>query len=162
MTAKNNTMTLALETLGCKLNQAESEHLALELARAGYRLVPPVDGADIYVLNTCTVTHIADRKCRHLLRLARRRNPDALIIAVGCYADRAPEELMGVSGVDMVIGNGGKADLVHTMKQRAPATAAAESPPSRTRSSRGQGQGGHGVQGGCTHRHPDRGLRGGH
>ena len=67
---KNGSVTV--ETLGCKLNQAESESIARQFAAAGYSICHPSDGADIYVLNTCTVTHIADRKSRHLLRLARR------------------------------------------------------------------------------------------
>jgi len=92
MRERKNISTVALETLGCKLNQAESESMVRQLAAAGYRIVQPSDGADVYILNTCTVTHVADRKSRHLLRLARRRNPNALIIAIGCYVERAPEE----------------------------------------------------------------------
>ncbi len=113
-----NRRVVALETLGCKLNQAESESLARRFAEVGCHVVHPVDGADIYILNTCTVTHIADRKSRHLLRLARRRNPDAFIIAIGCYAERAPEELGRIPGVDMVLGNEEKARLVQILKQR--------------------------------------------
>jgi len=69
-----NVTRVALDTLGCKLNQAETESLARQLATAGYELVGSVDEADIYILNTCTVTHVADRKSRNLLRQARRRN----------------------------------------------------------------------------------------
>jgi threonylcarbamoyladenosine tRNA methylthiotransferase MtaB len=98
--------TVALETLGCKLNQAESEALARELLAAGFQLVSPEDVADVHILNTCTVTHVADRKARHLLRLARRRNPRALLVVAGCYAERAPEELRHVE-VDMVVGKEG-------------------------------------------------------
>ncbi len=127
--------TVALETLGCKLNQAESEHLAQKLVEEGYRIVPPSDGAAIYILNTCTVTHIADRKSRHLLRLARRRNPHALVIATGCYAQRASQELWRIGGVDMVIGNADKAHLANALKQRGMigVPSADRSPPSRTR-----------------------------
>ncbi|MCJ7763543.1 MAG: hypothetical protein MUO90_00065, partial [Dehalococcoidales bacterium] len=71
-------ITVALDTLGCKLNQAETELLAERLSRVGCRRVQSVAEADIYILNTCTVTHIADRKSRHLLRLAHRRSPDAV------------------------------------------------------------------------------------
>ncbi len=109
---------VALETLGCKLNQAESESLARGFAEKGYQVVPPSDGAAIYILNTCTVTHIADRKSRHLLRLARRRNPDALIIAVGCYAERAARELAQLTGVDMVLDNEEKARLLDVLGER--------------------------------------------
>jgi len=109
---------VALETLGCKLNQAESESLARQFAWMGCHVVHPTDGADIYILNTCTVTHIADRKSRHLLRLARRRNPDALIIATGCYAERAPDELARIPEVDIVLGNDEKARLVEVLAER--------------------------------------------
>ncbi len=117
MRERNKNSAVALETLGCKLNQAESESLARQLAAAGYRIVQPSDGADVYILNTCTVTHVADRKSRHLLRLARRRNPNALIIAIGCYVERAPEELVGVEEVDIVLGNEEKAFLVQVLNQ---------------------------------------------
>ena len=70
---------VALDTLGCKLNQAETELLARQFAQAGCRLVSSTDEADIYILNTCTVTHIADRKSRHLLRLADRQTPMLLL-----------------------------------------------------------------------------------
>lgn len=121
--------TIALETLGCKLNQAESESLARQFAEAGYRIAHPSDGADIYILNTCTVTHIADRKSRHLLRLARRRNPSTLVIATGCYAERAPEELAQVEGVDMVLGNEEKTRLVKVLEERGVTSTASEIDP---------------------------------
>jgi threonylcarbamoyladenosine tRNA methylthiotransferase MtaB len=104
--------TVAVESLGCKLNQAEAQQLERELAAAGYWLVAPKDGADIYILNTCTVTHIADRKSRHLLRLARRRNPAARLVVTGCYAERAPRELALLEGVELVLGNDLKDSLV--------------------------------------------------
>ncbi|MBI2831160.1 MAG: tRNA (N(6)-L-threonylcarbamoyladenosine(37)-C(2))-methylthiotransferase MtaB [Chloroflexi bacterium] len=110
-------MTVAFDTLGCKLNQAETESLARQFADAGYRLVSPSDGADIYVLNTCTVTHIADRKARHLLRMARRRNPNALLVATGCYAERAREELTQIEGVDFVLDNSEKTNLLHILEE---------------------------------------------
>ncbi|MBA7604540.1 Threonylcarbamoyladenosine tRNA methylthiotransferase MtaB [subsurface metagenome] len=112
---KNGSVTV--ETLGCKLNQAESESIARQFAAAGYGICRPSDGADIYILNTCTVTHVADRKSRHLLRLARRRNPRALVIATGCYVERAPEELAGIQGVDMTLGNAEKSHLVQVLER---------------------------------------------
>ncbi len=102
---------VTLDSLGCKLNQAETELLARKLAQAGYELVSSGTKADIYILNTCTVTHIADRKSRHLLRRAHRQNPEALVVATGCYAERAPEELKQVEGVNLVLGNGDKSRL---------------------------------------------------
>ena len=94
--------SIALDVIGCKLNQAESESLSRDLIKAGYRTVSPDKKADVYILNTCTVTHVADRKARHLLRMAHRRNPDALIIATGCYAVRAAGELEDIEGVGLV------------------------------------------------------------
>ena len=84
---------VAIHTHGCKLNQADSQELARQFQEAGYRLAAPHAPADIIILNTCTVTANADAKARQYLRAARRRNPNALIIATGCYAQRAPSEL---------------------------------------------------------------------
>src|SRR3972149_10802143 len=85
---KNRTR-VAIQTLGCKLNQAESESLVHRLTESGYQVVAPDDGpTDIYILNTCTVTGIADRKCRNLLRRARAANPEALVVAGGGYSGR--------------------------------------------------------------------------
>lgn len=107
---------VAFDTLGCKLNQAETESLVRELVAAGYELVGSVDEADIYILNTCTVTHIADRKCRNLLRQARRRNDHARLIAIGCYAERSPQELSPIEGVGLVLGNEQKARLLRELR----------------------------------------------
>ena len=106
-------MKVAFYTLGCKLNQAETESLAREFGEAGYQFVASDDAADVYIANTCTVTHIADRKSRHWLRLARRRNPQALIVAAGCYAQRAPQELSPLA--DLVVGNEEKEHLVQVI-----------------------------------------------
>jgi len=103
-------MKVAFYTLGCKLNQAETESLANRFSEAGFQLVTPGEGADIYIANTCTVTHIADRKSRHWLRLARRRNPQALIIATGCYAQRNRQELAPLA--DLVVDNKEKEHLL--------------------------------------------------
>jgi len=109
-------MRVALDSLGCKLNQAETELLARQLAEAGYRLVSPTDTADVYILNTCTVTHIADRKSRHWLRLAHGRNPNARLVAIGCYAQRAPQELAQIEGVSLVLGNEEKPYLLRLLE----------------------------------------------
>jgi len=121
-----NGIRIALDTLGCKLNQAETESLARELAAAGYTLVKSVDEADLYILNTCTVTHIADRKARNLLRQAHRRNGAARLIAIGCYAERLPQELAGIEGVELVIGNDQKATVLANLP--APGCPAPSSP----------------------------------
>ena len=103
-------MKVAFYTLGCKLNQAETESLASRFSEAGFQLVSAGDGADIYIANTCTVTHVADRKSRHWLRLARRRNPRALIIATGCYAQRDRQELVPLA--DLIVDNKEKGNLL--------------------------------------------------
>jgi threonylcarbamoyladenosine tRNA methylthiotransferase MtaB len=103
-------MRVAFYTLGCKLNQAETESLVSQFSQSGFQLVSPNDVADIYIANTCTVTHIADRKSRHWLRLARRRNPQALIIATGCYAQRSRPELAQLA--DLVVDNTEKEHLL--------------------------------------------------
>ena len=110
-------MKVAVDTLGCKLNQAEAEFLARQLAEAGHKLVSLVDEADVYILNTCTVTQTADSKSRHLLRAAHRRNPDALLVATGCYAQRVPQELAQVEGVSLVVGNDEKPHLLRLLQE---------------------------------------------
>jgi threonylcarbamoyladenosine tRNA methylthiotransferase MtaB len=117
--------TVALDSLGCKLNQAEIQLLAGQLAAAGYRIVSCVEQADIYILNTCTVTHVADRKSRHLLNLARRRNPAVRLVAIGCYAEREPRALDRIEGVELVLGNERKwhlLELLEDAKKSAPAS----------------------------------------
>jgi len=138
MSNRRPSTRVALDTLGCKLNQAESELLAKQLAEAGYQLVSRTDGADVYILNTCTVTHIADRKARHLLRLAHRRNPNALVMATGCYAQRAPQELSQIEGVSFVLSNDEKPHLLRLLEESGhltnPTQDSTISPHTRTRS----------------------------
>lgn len=106
----NNRPVVTFHTLGCKLNQAETEHLSSIFTEAGYRITTDAN-ADICILNTCTVTHIADRKSRHMLRLLRKKNPNAFIVATGCYAERDPRMLIK-TGIDLVVGNDQKMDLL--------------------------------------------------
>lgn len=103
--------TVAIRTQGCKLNQADSDMLARRFAAAGYRLVQSPAKADVFVLNTCTVTSTADSKARQALRATARANPHALIVATGCYAQRSRDELSQVEGVSLVVGNTEKAEL---------------------------------------------------
>jgi len=110
---------VALQTVGCKLNRAETDWLARKFLEAGYQVVAPDQAADIYLLNTCTVTHIADHKCRKLLRLAHRRNPDALIVVTGCYAERAPADLSSIEGAGLIIGNRDKEKMVEIIEDKA-------------------------------------------
>ena len=103
--------TVRLETHGCKLNQADTQTLARQLATAGYSVVSEAEPADFYVLNSCTVTHVADRKARQAIRAARRQNPNGVIIVTGCYAQRAPGDLRNMPEIDLVVGNTGKPSL---------------------------------------------------
>ena len=104
--------TVAIETHGCKLNQADSAQLAREFANRGYTTVDSVADADIVVVNTCTVTATADSKARQALRAARRHNPDAVVVAAGCYPERAAEALRAMPEVSLVVGNRDKPELV--------------------------------------------------
>ena len=104
--------TVAIETHGCKLNQADTSVLASDFLRAGFALASDGGDVDVYVVNTCTVTHVADRKARQALRAARRRHPRATIVATGCYAERDPDALAAIGEIDLVLGNKEKADLV--------------------------------------------------
>ena len=102
---------VVIHTHGCKLNQADSSNLARQFRRAGYNVVEDISEADIYVLNTCTVTATADSKARQALRAARRANPDAIVVAAGCYPQRAAAELARMPAVNLVVGNSDKEDL---------------------------------------------------
>jgi threonylcarbamoyladenosine tRNA methylthiotransferase MtaB len=111
-----NSRTVAFHTLGCKLNQAETEQLSLQFMNSGYCLAD-ADTADVFVLNTCTVTHIADRKSRHIVRMIRHRNPGALIIAAGCYAQRAAGDLLK-AGADITVDNENKKNIVSMINEK--------------------------------------------
>ena len=103
--------TVAIHTHGCKLNQADSQAMARQFRDAGYRLVELSSNPDIIVLNSCTVTATADAKARQFLRAAKRRNPDAMVVATGCYAERAPGDLGKLEAVSLVLGNTAKSKL---------------------------------------------------
>ena len=109
---------VAIETQGCKLNQADSEALARRFLSDGYHVVGPEEQADVYVLNTCTVTHVADSKARQALNALRSAHPDALLVAAGCYAQRRPQELAALPGVELVVGNRDKDRLVELVLSR--------------------------------------------
>ena len=102
---------IAFHNLGCKVNSYETEAMLRQMLAAGYTSVPFAPGADIYVVNTCTVTNIADRKSRQMLHKAKAMNPKALVVAVGCYAQVAGEGLLEDPAVDLVIGNDEKSRL---------------------------------------------------
>lgn len=101
-------MKVALHTLGCKLNYSESSSIGSQFHTNGYDVVDEKEQADIYVINTCTVTENADRECRQIVRRFLRQNPNAYIIVTGCYAQLRPEEISAIKGVDAVLGNNEK------------------------------------------------------
>lgn len=107
----------ALHNLGCKVNAYETEVMTQQLKEAGYEIVAFTEVADVYVVNTCTVTNIADRKSRQMLHQAKKRNPNATVVATGCYVQMAGEEVLKDTGVDLVIGNNRKKDLVNILDQ---------------------------------------------
>ena len=103
--------TIAFHTLGCKLNFAESSYLAGIFVAKGYEQVDFREKADVYVINTCTVTRIAEKKCRNAIRMARNLNPDAIIAVTGCYAQLKPYEIAQIDGVDIVLSNNDKGEV---------------------------------------------------
>lgn len=103
--------------LGCKVNQYESEAIAELFAEKGYEIVGVNEPADVYVINTCTVTNFGDKKSRQLIRKVKRQNENAIVAVVGCYAQTAPEELMNVDGVNLVIGTKDRARIVELVEQ---------------------------------------------
>jgi len=110
--------TFAVATLGCKVNQADSDAIGEQMNAAGFMQRDFSESADIYIVNTCTVTHLGDRSSRQLISQARRRHPDALLVVTGCYAELNPKAVAALPGVDLVIGNSGKGSLVETIAEQ--------------------------------------------
>ena len=106
----------AFHNLGCKVNSYETEAMQQLLEAAGYEIVPFKEGADVYIINTCSVTNIADRKSRQMLHRAKKMNPEAAVVAVGCYVQAAGEELKKDPAVDLIVGNNKKAELVSILE----------------------------------------------
>ena len=104
---------VAIETLGCKLNQADSLKMGDKFSCAGFSLVDTESECDIYIINTCTVTHVADRKGRQSIRRAKRNNPDSIVIVTGCYAENDRNGLEKLTEVDLVVGNTQKSEIVN-------------------------------------------------
>ena len=107
----------ALHNLGCKVNSYETEAMQELLEKAGYEIVPFAPGADVYVINTCTVTNMADRKSRQMLHKAKKMNPHAVVVAAGCYVQASREEAEQDEAIDIIIGNNQKKDLVKILAQ---------------------------------------------
>ncbi len=119
--------TLAFYTLGCKLNYSETAAISNQLQASGYAVADFREHADTYVINSCTVTSNAEKRCRELIRKARRINPDARVVIMGCYSQVKPEELSSMPGVSMVLGNKEKFNLARHLEQT-PESAPAKSP----------------------------------
>ena len=102
----------AFHTLGCKVNQVETEQLKEEFIHRGYEIVDFTDEADVYLINTCTVTHVSDRKSRAMIRRAVKRNPAAIVAAIGCLAQTNSQQLALIDGLDIIAGNRDKYYLV--------------------------------------------------
>ena len=107
----------ALHNLGCKVNAYETEAMQEMLEKAGYEIVPFREGADIYIINTCTVTNIADRKSRQMLHRARKMNPDAVVVAAGCYVQAQNTRENTDPCIDIVLGNNHKKDLIKVLEE---------------------------------------------
>ena len=105
----------ALHNLGCKVNAYETEAMQQMLEEAGYEIVPFSEKADVYVINTCSVTNMADRKSRQMLHRAKKRNPDAAVVAAGCYVQTKEDEAKCDEAIDILIGNNQKKELVERL-----------------------------------------------
>jgi threonylcarbamoyladenosine tRNA methylthiotransferase MtaB len=115
----SNLGRVSFQTLGCKLNYSETSTLARQFAEAGYSRVEMEDAPDVLVINTCSVTEQADKKCRNIVSRAVRSNPDVFVAVVGCYAQLKPEEIAAIPGVNLVLGAGQKFNLVsHVQNQQ--------------------------------------------
>ena len=110
--------TFAVATLGCKVNQADSEAISEQMSAAGFMQRNFSEMVDVYIVNTCTVTHLGDRSSRQMISQARRRHPDALLVVTGCYAEINPQAVAALPGVNLVIGNSGKESLVDAIKEK--------------------------------------------
>ena len=104
--------TVAIYTLGCKTNQYESNAIMQEFLKAGYKAVNFDEKADIYIVNTCTVTNMSDRKSRQILRRAKQKNKDSILIATGCYAQVNKNLLEEIKDIDIILGNNEKKDII--------------------------------------------------
>lgn len=109
--------TVAFHTLGCKVNHYETEALWQLFKQAGYEKIDFEQSADVYIINTCTVTNTGDKKSRQVIRRAIRRNPEAVVAVTGCYAQTTPHEIMAIPGVDIVVGTSGRDNLIEYVNQ---------------------------------------------
>src|SRR5688500_8131139 len=111
------TKTVALHTLGCKLNYSETSAITRLLEQDGFVKKDFDDIADVYVINTCSVTDNADKECRQLVRRIQRKAPEAMVVITGCYAQLKPAEIASIEGVDLVLGAAEKFNITHHLQQ---------------------------------------------
>lgn len=112
--------TAAFYTLGCKVNQYETEAVSERFADSGYEIVPFTEKADCYVINTCSVTSMSDRKSRQIIRRAKKTNPEAVIAVMGCYSQTAPDEVLDIDGVNLVLGTKDKGSVLRLIETLTP------------------------------------------
>ncbi len=117
MYSKTENKTAALYTLGCKVNQYETEALAQLFREQGYHIVDFSEKADVYVINTCTVTHLSDRKSRQMIRRAKKTNPEAKVAVMGCYAQMAPEDIKNIAGVNVITGVKNRRNIMQMLRE---------------------------------------------
>ena len=108
--------TVAFYTLGCKVNQYETEAVTELFSDDGYEIVPFTEKADIYIVNTCSVTSMSDRKSRQIIRRAKKTNPQSIIAVMGCYSQTAPDEVLDIDGVNLVLGTKDKGSILNLVK----------------------------------------------
>src|SRR5689334_24942554 len=111
--------TVAFHTLGCKLNFSETSSLSRLLEQEGFEKRDFDDEADVYVINTCSVTENADKECRHLVRRIQRKTPDSFVVVTGCYAQLKPKEIASIPGVDLVLGAAEKFNIARHIRELA-------------------------------------------
>lgn len=111
---------VTFHTLGCKVNQYETQAMTELFEKANYQLVPDTEVADVYVINTCTVTNVGDKKSRQFIRRAKKSNPNSIVVVVGCYAQTAPKEVLDIEGVNLVIGTNERSKIVQYVEESSP------------------------------------------
>src|SRR6056300_835891 len=109
--------SIAFYTLGCKLNFSETSTIGRQAREQGFEVVDFKDAADIYVINTCSVTENADKKCKRTVKEAKKANPDSSVVVIGCYAQLKPQEIIDIDGVDMVLGAAEKFNLMQHLEK---------------------------------------------
>ena len=107
---------IAFHNLGCKVNSYELDYMTQKSVELGYEIIDFEQKADIYIVNTCSVTNIADRKSRQMLHKAKKNNPDAIVVAVGCFVQANPEEVMKDEAIDIIVGNNRKKEIFESSK----------------------------------------------